>query len=112
MLETNELGELEAEDLAEPQAGTTTAPPVKRKDKVALLAGVAVAALLGIGIYVGIHDRTGCRGHIGHRTRSRTAVPTVDVVHPQASAADQEWCCRARPWPSPTRRSMPAPAAI
>jgi RND family efflux transporter MFP subunit len=88
MLERTELGELEAEDLAEPQARATTPPPVKRKNKVALLAGVGVAALLGIGIYVGIHDRTVAETTLASDT-IEASVPTVNVVHPQASAPNE-----------------------
>ena len=80
-----------------PQARTTTPPPVKRQNKVALLAVVGVAALLG--------DRDLCRHSRPHRGRGRAGhrTPTRLPFRPSTSCIrrpcrpTRRWCCRDRP---------------
>src|SRR4051794_9392294 len=87
MLERTEVEELESEQTVEPAARTTTAP-VKRKNRTALLVTVGVAALLGVGIYLGIRSRTEAETALAADT-IEASVSTVNVIHPQPSAPDE-----------------------
>jgi RND family efflux transporter MFP subunit len=62
-------------------------PP--RRRALPLLATTAVVALLGIGIYAGIHHRADAAASLAVETR-QAAIPTVSVVHPQSDAPNQQ----------------------
>ena len=87
MLETPETGELEPGDLAPPEVEQTTVP-AKRPGRVLPLVVFGLVVLLGIGIYVGIHNRTTAEATLAVDT-SEAAVSIVNVVNPQENAADE-----------------------
>jgi len=77
----------EALDLAQRKA-EPMASPTKRRGKAGALAAAVAVALLGAGIYAGIRDRADAEATLTVDTNA-AAVPVVDVVSPQGSAADQ-----------------------
>ena len=84
----------------------------KRPIRVILLVVVGVAAILCLGIYFGIRGRTAAEAALAVDTEEaavpiRRHRPTAGRTRPS-----KNWCCRGKPWPSPTRRFMPAPTAI
>jgi RND family efflux transporter MFP subunit len=81
------LNEPEARDLAAPE-GDLAAPPAKWRRKAGLLAAAVAVALFGAGIYGGMRDRADAEARLAKNT-NESAVPFVDVVHPQADAPDQ-----------------------
>jgi RND family efflux transporter MFP subunit len=60
-----------------------------RRGKTGLLVAAGVVALLGAGIYARIRDRTGAEAALATATLE-TAVPIVDIIHPEGAAPDQE----------------------
>jgi RND family efflux transporter MFP subunit len=64
-------------------------PPATRRRRAPVVIAVAVAGLLGVGIYYGIRDRAVAEARLGVAT-VQDAVPVVDVVHPSNDATDQE----------------------
>jgi RND family efflux transporter MFP subunit len=64
-------------------------PPVRGSRTAPMLTAVVVAALLGVGIYEGIHRRAAAEAQLAVDT-TQDAVPIVDVVSPRADATDQE----------------------
>ena len=87
MLETPETGELEPGDLAPPEVERTTVP-AKRPGRVLPLVVFGLVVLRGIGISVGIHNRTTAEATLAVDT-SEAAVSIVNVVNPQENAADE-----------------------
>jgi RND family efflux transporter MFP subunit len=72
-------------------ASGTPLPAVRgaRRGTAGILVAAGVVALLGVGIYAGIRDRADAGAALATATLE-TAVPIVDVIHPQAGAPDQE----------------------
>jgi RND family efflux transporter MFP subunit len=64
-------------------------PPVKQRRGTPVAITVGLAAVLGVGIYYGIHQRASAEASLAVAT-TQDAVPIVDVVHPKADATDQE----------------------
>jgi RND family efflux transporter MFP subunit len=83
------LKEPETLDIVERTADRPALPSRRRGGKAPLLITVAVAALLGVGIYTGIHKRADAEATLATDTIDQ-AVPIVDVVHPGNDATDQE----------------------
>jgi RND family efflux transporter MFP subunit len=77
-----ENGDLATREIVRPR------PPTKRRATTALVVGVGIAVLLGVGIYIGIRHRATAEATLAADT-VKEAVPTVDVVHPQPAAPDQ-----------------------
>jgi RND family efflux transporter MFP subunit len=82
--------------LKEPEVSETTeeradraVEPAKRRSRAPLLAGVALIALLGGGIYSGIRYRATAETSLATETLE-TSVPIVDVIQPKGDATDQE----------------------
>jgi RND family efflux transporter MFP subunit len=65
------------------------APPVRRGRAAPALTAIVVVAVLGVGIYEGIHHRAAAEAQLAVDTM-QDAVPIVDVVTPRADATDQE----------------------
>jgi RND family efflux transporter MFP subunit len=76
-------------DILERTADTSARTVRRRGGRAPLLITVAVAALLGIGIYTGIHKRADAEATLATDTIQQ-AVPIVDVVNPRNDATDQE----------------------
>ncbi len=81
------LKEPEPRILAEPEI--KAAPAARRRSKTGIVVVAVAAALLGAGIYGGIHDRAVAEATLTATTEQQ-AVPVVDIVHPQGDAPDQE----------------------
>jgi RND family efflux transporter MFP subunit len=64
-------------------------PPVTRRRKGPLLTAAVLAALLGVGIYKGVHQRADAEANLAVVT-VQDAVPFVEVEHPLHNATDQE----------------------
>jgi RND family efflux transporter MFP subunit len=64
-------------------------PPTARRRRGPLLTAVALAALLGVGIYSGIRERAVAEANLAVVT-TQEAVPFVEVEHPLNNATDQE----------------------
>src|ERR1700739_9799 len=66
------------------------APPrIRRRGRTALVTAIIAIAALGVGIYHGIRGRITAEASLA-TTTVETAIPIVDVVHPQAEAPDPE----------------------
>lgn len=87
MLEIPEAEAADAGDLIRSDDPAAASQPRWPK-RIALLAGICIAILLGIGIYSGIHDRNSAEAALAVAT-TESAVPVVDIVYPRADAADQ-----------------------
>lgn len=88
MLETPEPAELKARDLPRPEAETPIRPAKRPvRGKIVPLVVLGIVLLLGVGIYIGIHDRTEAAARLAADT-SENAVSIVDVVYPREDAAD------------------------
>jgi multidrug efflux pump subunit AcrA (membrane-fusion protein) len=85
--EACDLATLDASDRT-PRAVAQTALRVKRPGKLAAPAAAVALVLLGAAIYGGIRARANTEARLAAETKE-SAVPTVNVVHPQADAPDQ-----------------------
>jgi RND family efflux transporter MFP subunit len=82
------LKEPEVSDIVEERAARTVAP-AKQRPRTPLLVAVILIALLGGGIYAGIHYRATAESDLAIET-SEAAVPVVNVALPEGGAPDQE----------------------
>lgn len=87
MLDSPKAADLKAPDPASPEI-ITTPPPKQRRTGPAVLVALIAVVLLGGGIYYGIHGRTSAEAALAAETKA-TAVPIVDIIHPQAGAPSQ-----------------------
>jgi RND family efflux transporter MFP subunit len=69
--------------------GEPASPLGKSRARVGLVVIGCVILLVGVGIYLSIHNRTTAEVALATETRE-AAVPTVNVVYPKPSAPDQE----------------------
>jgi RND family efflux transporter MFP subunit len=84
------LEEPEVSDIVEERADSGAPPQAaKQRHRGPLLMAAAAVALLGGGIYEGIHQRATAESSLAAET-TEAAVPIVDVVTPQSDAPDQE----------------------
>ncbi|HEY2468196.1 MAG TPA: efflux RND transporter periplasmic adaptor subunit [Terracidiphilus sp.] len=83
-MNTAELNSTEPQNGLQKTAATPQAP-----SRSVALGLTAAAAVLGVVIYAGIHERAQAERRLGKATEL-AAVPTVNVVHPNAGAAAQE----------------------
>jgi RND family efflux transporter MFP subunit len=84
------LEETEVLDTTGQRVGDPVPPATRPRRRAArVLWPVVVAALLGAGIYGGLHRRGAAEASLAIET-SQAAVPIVDVVHPVGNAPDQE----------------------
>ena len=67
-------------------ADSPAASPLSRRGAIAL---AAIALLLGLGIYFGVRGRDAAETALAEVTQE-TAVPTVEVVHPEGQPPDQQ----------------------
>jgi multidrug efflux pump subunit AcrA (membrane-fusion protein) len=84
-LSTVEANPIETQDGV--QKAKTAAP--KPPSHYVALSLIALTVVLGVVIYEGIRERAQAESRLGNATEL-AAVATVSVVHPNASAADQE----------------------
>ena len=69
---------------------TDVAPnPTGARSKTPLLIAIILVGLLAFGIYSGIRYRATAESNLAAET-NETAIPTVDVMRPEANAPDQE----------------------
>ncbi|MDR3537498.1 MAG: efflux RND transporter periplasmic adaptor subunit [Acetobacteraceae bacterium] len=80
--------EPKASDVAEKLADGESLPQ-RSRHTARILTLAAIAALLGAGVYDGIHRRAVAAASLATAT-TQTAIPIVDVVHPHNDATDQE----------------------
>jgi RND family efflux transporter MFP subunit len=73
----------------EPALLDVAPPRIRRRGRTALVTAIIAIAALGVGIYHGIRGRITAEASLA-TTTVETAIPIVDVVHPQAEAPDQE----------------------
>jgi RND family efflux transporter MFP subunit len=71
------------------RAADGASPPPRRPRTKPVVATIVIAALLGAGIYAGIHRRSVAEAELADDT-TQEAVPIVDVVSPRHDATDQE----------------------
>lgn len=87
MLEQPESAEADDEELVTREVDAPP-PRVKRQHTAVLVVTAGAVILLGVGIYIGIHDRAVAEATLAADT-IREAVPIVDVVNPRPAAPDQ-----------------------
>ncbi|MHB8884232.1 MAG: efflux RND transporter periplasmic adaptor subunit [Methylovirgula sp.] len=88
MLDTPEPAESKAPHPAMPEGRRAPLPQAKQPPRVVVLVILGVTALLGIGIYFGIRGRASADAALAADTEE-SAVPIVNVIHPQPDAPDQ-----------------------
>ncbi|HEX3401635.1 MAG TPA: efflux RND transporter periplasmic adaptor subunit [Acetobacteraceae bacterium] len=73
----------------DPAPADIAAPRIGRRGRAGVVTAIIALAALAIGVYHGISGRVTAEASLA-TTTAETAVPIVDVVHPQAGAPDQE----------------------
>ena len=73
----------------DPAPADIAAPRIGHRGRAGVVTAIIALAALAIGVYHGISGRVTAEASLA-TTTAETAIPIVDVVHPQAGAPDQE----------------------
>ncbi len=70
-------------------ANSNSVPPKKRRSRLGVAVLIIAVIAIGVGIYLGIRGRVDAETRLAQVTED-AAVPTVNVIHPDAGAPNEE----------------------